>query len=169
VTNAKDVTPAAERLRRRTTRLLSLAAIHSDRRVNEGLARADARKWHYAVLATLDEFGPASQAELSSRTGIFRSDMVAVIKELADRGLVERVPDPADRRRNVVTATGPGRRQLLRLDKLLAEAEDEVLAPLTPAQREQLTGILTALVEHHGRRMDRGADNGSSMREADDD
>ena len=143
----------AERLRRLSTRLLSLAAIHSDRRVNEELARVDARKWHYAVLATLDEFGPASQAELSSRTGIYRSDLVAVINELGGRGLVERAPDPADRRRNVVTLTGPGRQQLLRLDKLLADVEDEVLAPLTPAQREQLRRLLTTLVNHHGRQM----------------
>lgn len=143
----------AARLRRLPTRLLSLAAIHSDRRVNEVLAREDARKWHYAVLATLEEFGPASQAGLSSRTGIYRSDLVAVINELADRGLVERAPDPADRRRNVITLTGPGRRRLLRLDKLLADVEDEVFAPLTPAQREQLTRLLTTLVDHHGRQM----------------
>ena len=121
-----DPTPGASaRLPNLRTRLLSMAATRSDRLVNEALATADARKWHYAVLATLDEFGPASQAELSSRTGIHRSDLVAVINELAGRGLVERAPDPADRRRNVVTATGAGRRQLLRLDKLLAE-------PFTP-------------------------------------
>lgn len=133
------------------TRLLSLAAIHSDRRVNEELARLNARKWHYAVFATLDEFGPESQAELSSRTGIYRSDLVAVINELADRGLVERAPDPADRRRNLVRLTGPGRRQMLRLDKLLADVEDEVLTPLTSAQRGQLTRLLTTLVNHHAR------------------
>lgn len=152
-TRPGDRRAGAERLRRLPTRLLSLAAIHADRRVNEELARADARKWHYAVLATLEEFGPASQAELSSRTRIYRSDLVAVINELADRGLVERAPDPADRRRNAVTLTGPGRRQLLRLDKLLADVEDEVLAPLTPTQREQLVRLLTTLVNHHGRQM----------------
>lgn len=147
-----DRRASAERLRRLPTRLLSLAAIHSDRRVNEELARVDARKWHYAVLATLDEFGPASQAELSSRTGIYRSDLVAVMNELADRRLVERSPDPADRRRNLVTLTEPGRRQLLRLDTLLADVEDEVLAPLTPTQREQLTRLLTTLVNRQGPR-----------------
>ncbi len=152
-TRPADRWTGAERLRRLHTRLLSLAAIQSDRRVNEELARADARKWHYAVLATLDEFGQLSQAELSSRTGIYRSDLVAVINELADRGLVERATDPADRRRNVVTLTGPGRRQLLRLDKLLADVEDEVLAPLTATQREQLARLLTTLVNHHGGQM----------------
>ncbi|WP_433348268.1 MarR family winged helix-turn-helix transcriptional regulator [Micromonospora sp. CA-111912] len=145
-TRAADRRVAPARLRNLPTRLLSLAAIHSDRRVNEELARADARKWHYAVLAALDEAGPASQAELSSHTGIYRSDLVAVLNELADRGLVERAPDPADRRRNVVTLTAPGRRQLRRLDGLLADVEDEVLAPLTPPEREQLTRLLAALV-----------------------
>jgi DNA-binding MarR family transcriptional regulator len=139
----------AERLSRLSTRLLSLAAIQADRLANEELARADARKWHYAVLATLDEFGAASQAELSARTGIYRSDLVAVISELAARGLVERAPDPADRRRNVVTLTGPGGQHLGRLDQLLAGVEDEVLAPLDPAQREQLHRLLTTLVNHH--------------------
>ncbi|MGW1817451.1 MarR family winged helix-turn-helix transcriptional regulator [Streptomyces sp. NPDC002125] len=152
-TRPGDRWTGAERLRRLPTRLLSLAAIHSDRRVNEEMARVDARKWHYAVLATLDEFGSASQAELSSRTGIHRSDLVAVINELADRGLAERAPDPADRRRNMVTLTGAGRRKLLRLDKLLADAEDEVLAPLSMTQREQLAHLLTTLVDHHGRQM----------------
>ncbi|MBU2664913.1 MarR family transcriptional regulator [Actinoplanes bogorensis] len=135
------------------TRLLSLAAMHSDRRVNEELARADARKWHYAVLATLDESGPASQAQLSDRTRIYRSDLVSVLNELTTRGQVTRVPDPDDRRRNLVTLTADGRRQLHTLDAILADVDDEVFAPLTPAQREQLTTLLTLLLSHHGERM----------------
>jgi DNA-binding MarR family transcriptional regulator len=146
---AADRQATAERLRNLATRLLSQAAIQSDRTVNEELARSGARKWHYAVLATLDEFGPASQAELGSRTGIYRSDMVAVINELADDGMVKRSPNPADRRQNVITCTSRGHRQLLRLDKLLTQVENHVLAPLTPAEREQLTRLLTALVDYH--------------------
>lgn len=140
----------AERLRTLRTRLLSLAATHSDRRVIEELARAGARKWHYAALATLEEFGPASQSALSDRTRIYRSDLVAVLDELAGRGQVERAPDPADRRRNLVRITASGRRQLRRLDKLLTAVDDDVFAPLTPAQRDQLTELLTILVDHHG-------------------
>jgi len=151
--HSSDEQAGAARLRNLTTRLLSLAATQSDRRVNEELARADARKWHYAILATLDELGPASQAQLSHRTGIYRSDVVAVINELAGRGQVERSPNPADRRQNVITLTQRGRRQLLKLDKLLASVQNEVLAPLTPPEREQLTQLLTALVDHNGQHM----------------
>lgn len=144
-----DQQRTASRLRRLRTRQLSLAAMRSDRRVNEELTRLNARKWHYAVLATLEEFGSVSQAELSSRTGIYRSDLVGVINELTASGLLDRSPNPADRRQNAITLTRQGRQQLLKLDKILADVENEVLAPLTPVEREQLGQLLTALLDRH--------------------
>jgi MarR family transcriptional regulator, lower aerobic nicotinate degradation pathway regulator len=139
-----------DRLRRRASRLLSHLSAQSDRLMTEGLARADARRWHYAVLASLQEFGPGSQATLSRRTAIYRSDMVGVLNELAERGLVERAPDPDDRRRNVITITAQGRRHLRRLDKVLDDLHDELLAPLLPAERDQFVQLLTRLLDHHG-------------------
>ncbi|MGA5206455.1 MarR family winged helix-turn-helix transcriptional regulator [Streptomyces variegatus] len=138
-----------DRLRRRASRLLSQLTMRSDRLVTEGLARADARKWHYAVLASLQEYGPGSQAELSRRSGIYRSDMVGVLNELAERDLVERAPDPADRRRNVITISPRGRRHLRRLDNVLDDLHDELLAPLSPAERDQFVQLLTRLLDHH--------------------
>jgi DNA-binding MarR family transcriptional regulator len=140
-----------DRLRRRASRLLSQLAMRSDRLITEGLAQADARKWHYAVLASLQEFGPASQAELSTRSGIYRSDMVGVLNELAERDLVGRTPDPDDRRRNVITISSRGRRHLRRLDKVLDDLHDDLLAPLSPAERDQFVQLLTRLLDHHTR------------------
>ncbi|MFI0350214.1 MarR family winged helix-turn-helix transcriptional regulator [Actinomadura sp. 9N407] len=139
------------RLRRRASRLLSQLTVRSDRLINDGLARADARKWHYAVLASLQEHGPGSQATLSRRTGIYRSDMVGVLNELAERDFVERTPDPDDRRRNIITISARGRRHLHRLDKVLDDLHDELLAPLSPAERDQLVRLLTRLLDHHTR------------------
>ncbi|QJS99844.1 MarR family transcriptional regulator [Streptomyces asoensis] len=140
-----------DRLSRRASRLLSQLTMRSDRLITEGLARADARKWHYAVLASLQEHGPASQAELSRRSGIYRSDMVGVLNELAERDLVERAPDPDDRRRNIITISARGRRHLRRLDKVLDDLHDELLAPLSPAERDQFVQSLTRLLDHHTR------------------
>ncbi|WP_431784223.1 MarR family winged helix-turn-helix transcriptional regulator [Streptomyces chumphonensis] len=151
-----DPTPA--RLRAVPSRLLSHAAGTAERFVTERLATEGAHKWHFAVLVALAEAGPASQAELSRRTGVYRSDMVAVLKELADAGSVRRAPDPADRRRNVVTLTSGGRRRLERLDVLVADAQRELLAPLTEVQRDELTRLLTVLSEHHGHPHRRGHD-----------
>jgi MarR family transcriptional regulator, lower aerobic nicotinate degradation pathway regulator len=140
-----------DRLRRRASRLLSQLTTRSDRLINEGLARVDARKWHYAVLAALLEHGPGSQAALSRRSGIHRSDMVGVLNELAERDLVERVPDPDDRRRNTITISPRGRVRLRRLDRVLDDLHDELLAPLNPAERDQLVQLLTRLLDHHAR------------------
>ncbi|MFE0043003.1 MarR family winged helix-turn-helix transcriptional regulator [Streptomyces albireticuli] len=140
-----------DRLRGQASRQLSQLTARSDRLINEGLARVDARKWHYAVLASLQDRGPGSQATLSGRTGIYRSDMVGVLNELAERELVERAPDPGDRRCNVITISPKGRRHLRRLDKVLDGLHDELLAPLNPAERDQLMRLLTRLLDHHTR------------------
>ncbi|NUT41126.1 MAG: MarR family transcriptional regulator [Thermoactinospora sp.] len=140
-------TPA--RLRQLPSRLLNIAAAHADRLVAAGLGAEDARKWHYAVLVALSDGGAASQAALSDRTGIYRSDLVAVINELEERGYVERTPDPDDRRRNVVTVTATGRGWLERLERVLEGLQEEVLAPLSEEERRVLVGLLARLVEHH--------------------
>lgn len=144
--HAADGPSTPSRLRRLPSRLLAMAAARADRLVTAGLANADAHKWHYAVLAALDESGPASQSELSGRTGIFRSDLVAVLNELEERDFLRRAPDPADRRRNVISMTSHGARQLARLDKLMASLQDDLLAPLSPSDREELIDLLSQVV-----------------------
>src|SRR6266511_1940580 len=55
ITGTRDDRATPARLRRLPSRLLTQTAMHADRLVNEGLARADDRKWHYAVLAPLTQ------------------------------------------------------------------------------------------------------------------
>jgi DNA-binding MarR family transcriptional regulator len=147
--HSPDEANAPERLQALPSRLLNLAAGYAQRQVGERLATLDSRKWHYATLAALEEFGPDSQSGLSDRTGIYRSDLVATINDLTARGLVVRSPDLADRRRNAITLTDEGRRQLKRLDVLIADAEAEFLAPLSETDRAELTRILKLIVRHH--------------------
>jgi MarR family transcriptional regulator, lower aerobic nicotinate degradation pathway regulator len=149
--HSADEANVPERLRALPSRLLNLAAGYGQRQVGERLATLDARKWHYATLAALEEFGPDSQSGLSDRTGIYRSDLVATINELTARGFVVRAPNPADGRRNVITLTDEGRRHLKRLDALIAEAEAELLAPLSQVDRAELVRILQLIVGHHSK------------------
>ncbi|MCY0934004.1 MarR family winged helix-turn-helix transcriptional regulator [Streptomyces sp. H34-S4] len=67
------------------------------------------------------------------------------------RELVERTPDPADRRRNVITLAAAGRRRLRKLEQLLDAAQEEFLSPLSSQACEQLTRLLGRLVAHHSR------------------
>ena len=148
--NPTETTPA--RWESLPSWLLTQTANHAHRLVADGFSSVRARGYHYRLLATLEDFGPASQAALGRRSGIHLSDMVATINELADRGLVERAPDPSDGRRNIISLTAAGKRQLRRLDKRLAESQDELLGPLSPEDRRRLTDLLSKLSNHHNRR-----------------
>ncbi|QKW40022.1 MarR family transcriptional regulator [Actinomadura sp. NAK00032] len=149
MTTADARTPA--RLRHAPSWLINLVAAQSHRLVGAGFAAAGARGYHYRLLAALDEYGPSSQAALGRHTGVDRSDVVAALNELAAKDLVDRSPDPSDRRRNVITLTAAGARHLRELDAVLAGIQDDLLAPLSPAEREQFTGLLTRLADHHAR------------------
>ncbi|MFG2088717.1 MULTISPECIES: MarR family winged helix-turn-helix transcriptional regulator [unclassified Spirillospora] len=142
-------TPA--RLRHAPSWLINLASAHSHRLVSDGFAAAGARGYHYRLLAALDENGPSSQAALGRRTGIDRSDVVAALNELAGKNLVERSPDPSDRRRNVITLTPDGSRHLNELQEVVDQVQDDLLAALTPSERDQLTDLLTRVIDHHTR------------------
>ncbi|MEV5409426.1 MarR family transcriptional regulator [Thermopolyspora sp. NPDC052614] len=132
--------------------LLGQTANHARRLLGDGFSSVGARGYHYRLLATLEDAGPASQAELGRRSGIHLSDMVATINELARDGLVERAPDPADRRRNIISLTPEGTRRLRLLEKRLAEVQDELLAPLSPDERQRFTELLSKVLDHHNRR-----------------
>ena len=105
------------------------------------------RSYHYRLLAALEEWGPASQAELGRGTGIDRSDVTAALTELESRGLVERSVDPGHKRRNIVTITPAGVAQLLELDEVIDDIQQQVLEPLTAAQRRQFIALMVKLLD----------------------
>ena len=143
-----DPRTAPERLRTLPTWLLAQAALAGQRVGSEALAAVGAHRSHYAVLAALDEGGPASQADLGRRCGIDPSDMVALVRVLTGDDLVARRPDEADRRRNVIEITPAGRRRLGELGDVVASAQEALLAPLSPTERARLTAALTRIVDH---------------------
>jgi DNA-binding MarR family transcriptional regulator len=142
-----DVTPAA--LRQKTSWLLGQTSMHAHRLLTDALDAGDARPYHYRVLATLQEFGSGSQVDVGRHAGLDRSDVVATVDELVERGFVDRAADPIDRRRNIISITPAGRAHFRRLDKILAAVQEELLSPLSPKQREQLIRLLTRVLEYH--------------------
>jgi DNA-binding MarR family transcriptional regulator len=136
-----------ERLRELPSWQLARVANHAARLVADALAQEGGRRrQHYSVLAALAEQGPASQADLGRRLWIDRSDLHGLLAELEDDGLVARVRDEHDRRRNVVTLTRTGGLALKRLDKRVQSAQAELLAPLSEADRIELQRLLAQLL-----------------------
>ena len=134
-----------DRVAGRPTWLLSRANARSQAILSDAFAAEGIRGYHFRLLAALDQGGPGSQADLGRRSGIDRSDVVATLDELVARGWARRVPDPTDRRRNVVTITPRGATELERLDAVLGRVQDEVLAPLSDRERTTLLRLLRKL------------------------
>src|SRR5215468_6205909 len=85
----------------------------------------------FAVLAALEEYGPLSQADLGRRLGLDRNDVSGIITRLEAGHHVDRQADPANRRRNLVTLTTPGKRYLEEIQRHADAAQDDLLAGLS--------------------------------------
>jgi DNA-binding MarR family transcriptional regulator len=138
---------APARLRDRPTWLISRTYSRSHRILNEAFAASGTglRSYHYRLLVVLDEAGPSSQANLARGTSVDRSDVVGVLRDLQEAGLIQRTVDPANRRRNIVTLTSAGKKQLKALDRIVDEAQERVLEPLAPSERARLLKLLRRL------------------------
>ncbi len=133
------------RVARQPSWLLSRANARAQALLQSAFADTGLRPVHYRTLAGVDEHGPLSQADLGRHTGLDRKDVALTLDLLTERGLVERSPDPTDARRNVVTLTDAGAALLPALDRLLAQVQREVLAPLSADERRTLTRLLARL------------------------
>ena len=96
----------------------------------------------YQVLSTVVHGDQPSQLALAAHLGIDRSVMTYLIDDLVEAGLVERRPNPADRRQRKIVATDAGTRTLAELERRVQDAQDAVLAPLGPGERETLCTLV---------------------------
>lgn len=115
----------------------------------EAYEAAGLHPYHYAILAALDRGAHETQGAVADALGYDKGQLVGLLDELEEAGLVERRRDPADRRRHVVQMTPAGKKELERLRRLSAQVEDEFMSSLSENEREQLHGLLLRLAEQH--------------------
>jgi len=90
----------------------------------------------YQVLSAASRGVVGSQLSLAQHLGVDRTVMTYLLDDLEAAGLIERRPDPADRRARHVVITEQGVELLATLDERLRAAEAQLLAPLDPKARE---------------------------------
>jgi DNA-binding MarR family transcriptional regulator len=100
-----------------------------------------------SALARLDRTGPITASELARLERITPQSMGTTVGALEDRGLVERVPDPKDGRRAILSVTTGGRDLLRRRRSARSEMLSEALAAgFTRTELKQLE-VAAPLIE----------------------
>ena len=123
-----------------TTYLLSLSGHEARRRMAAQVSLPE-----FALLAALNDSGPASQRSLGQRLRKDPADMVRLVDAAESSGLVIRSADPSDRRRRLVTLTSAGSAALRAHMDAAREVQDEVLAALDADERQALHSLLLRL------------------------
>ena len=133
---------------------LRLVVARTARRLRQE-AGADLSPSLISALATIDRHGPLTPSELAAHERVQRPTATRVLARLEEAELIDRAPDPADRRSSLISASTAGRallrRQRSRKDLYLARR----LATLDAddvATLERAAALLERMLDEEGRR-----------------
>jgi DNA-binding MarR family transcriptional regulator len=110
------------------------------------MAPGGLRPRHLIALKLISEQGPASQQGLAEALSLDPSNVVGLLNELEERGLITRRRDPADRRRHIVELSASGENELACTDARLSRVEDELFSALSAEERETFYQLLVRAV-----------------------
>lgn len=110
--------------------------------------------WHVSpsqsrALGVLSRHGEMRLSAVAEHLRIAPRSATEVIDDLQRRGLVERTPDPSDRRATLVALTPEGVATMRAIHEARAAEGERLFAGLDPADRAELTRILRNLREAH--------------------
>lgn len=101
--------------------------------------------WGYSVLTALRDEPMRAQNVLARAVGADKTRLIPVLDDLQERGLIEREPDPADRRVRLLRLTPAGRRLHASVRSEIRAEERRLLDRLPAADRQAFLRALQAL------------------------
>ena len=105
-----------------------LLRTYADQKARQlGMTRAQ-----WAVLLKLERHEGAQQSELADFLEIQPITLTRLVDRLCENGLIERRPDPADRRAKLLYLTPAARPLLAQISKQVEEVAEEVLSGIDP-------------------------------------
>lgn len=116
------------------------------RRAADGSLTGCLRPRHLVALQMLHVRGPMPQHDLGAALSLDPSNVVGLLNELEERGLITRRRDRADRRRHIVSLSPGGADELARTCSQLGLVEDEVFSALSGEERVTLHELLVRVV-----------------------
>lgn len=116
------------------------------RAAEASMAPGGLRPRHLIALGLLREHGSVSQQALAETLSLDPSNVVGLLNELEERGLVTRRRDPEDRRRHIVEVSSLGEEELEVANARLSCVENELLSALSAQERSTLYDLLVRAV-----------------------
>jgi DNA-binding MarR family transcriptional regulator len=129
-------------------RLFRVAQL-ADSALSQGVSQYGLQPGWFDLLAALRRAGSPYElnpTELTRATMLSSGGMTKRLDRMAEAGLVERRPDPSDRRGTLVGLTKKGRSVVDEAIAAHLANEERVLQSLSPADRRALDGLLRALL-----------------------
>src|SRR5580698_1614151 len=130
--------------------LLAQIGAHAASRFAERLTVLELSPPDAGILRLLRMSAGISQQTLSARLQIHPSRLVAILDNLEKRNLIERKPNPDDRRLYSLHLTKDGIEALERIGKVAREHQDALLAALDVEERDRLTALLQKIADEQG-------------------
>ncbi|HEX6653640.1 MAG TPA: MarR family transcriptional regulator [Thermoleophilaceae bacterium] len=137
--------PEAERAPRSVGFLISQLGFFSSKRFMDALEPLGIGPRDFSLMRFVDASDGQSQHALAERLGIPPSRMVALVDGLEEMELLERRPDPDDRRVRGLFLTRKGRSVLEKAGKIAIDYETQLCAGINREEREQLIDLLQRL------------------------
>jgi MarR family transcriptional regulator for hemolysin len=106
-------------------------------------------------LVYLDRLGPARQTDLAREIEITAASLVRTLNQLESAGLIERQPDPADKRANRLMLTARGRRIAGQAETQLSALRRDLLAELPDAEIATALRVCDTLADRIAERRQR--------------
>lgn len=121
---------------------LKRAYVHVIETFHRELREFSLRPGEFSVLCVLDENSGVTAKKLSRTLNIAPPNLVGLLENLERRDLIGRVPNPLDRRSQLLQLTDLGKQNLVQAQKRALRAQNVAVSAISAAEREQLINLL---------------------------
>lgn len=144
----RDTRPAAEdyRLEDQVGHLMRRAHQRHTAIFQDGIDALQLTPTQFAALVKIRDLGEVSQNQLGRLTAMDPATIQGVIQRLDARKLIERKPDPKDKRCTLLTLTGEGSALIADGIERARRITEATLAPLSPSERQAFLALLRKLI-----------------------
>lgn len=144
--------------------LLSQLGAHVSKRFAERLSALELTPAHVGVLRVVATTPGIDQRTLATRLGVVPSRIVALVDELEDKGIVERVRSTSDRRQYELRVAEGANEKRLAVMRAVSAHDADVVAGLEPDEVTMLATLLGKVAASQGLPVQEPAGSGSPRR-----